>query len=122
MLYVTCPINTCLMGQVNKINKNSKIYKILGYSLIASCLFIHFVVKTFSDRFHQRHNGFSSIGYLLTNQKLFNFFYPCLVLSIKIFRQFFPAFGQLKLPATSPNDQVGKKVNVKPCYRFSVSF
>jgi len=29
--------------------------------------------------------------------------------------QVFPAFGHLKLRATSPNGQVGKKVNVKPC-------
>ena len=34
--------------------------------------------------------------------------------SIKKFGQIFPAFGQLNLSATSLNEQVGKKVNVKP--------
>jgi hypothetical protein len=34
---------------------------------------------------------------------------------LKKIGQVFPAVGHLKLWATSPNGQVGKKVNVKPC-------
>jgi len=39
-MYVTCP-----MGQVNKINKNTKIYIMLSNSSVASCPFINFVAK-----------------------------------------------------------------------------
>jgi hypothetical protein len=72
------------------------------------------LLKTFNDRFHQRHSGFSIFKY-----SIWYFYWPfrsCLnydhylVLQVKKFGQVFPAFGQLKIRATSPNGQVGKKV------------
>lgn len=71
------------------------------------------LLKILSDRCHQRHGGFSllkySIGYIYWPiRSCFKIKYHCLVLSIKTFGQVFPAFGQLNLSATSPNEQVSK--------------
>ena len=68
-------------------------------------------LETFSNKFHQRHSGCFLLKY-----SLWCFYWPirnCFIntnvwTSISCFRT-------TKTLATSPNEQVGNKVNVKPC-------